>query len=399
MRVRGAEIGGRSPGRSATMRCDPLSSSSSAAVRRAAASTSNEVTSICQTLRLGEYDLVDAGAPLLVGFASLIERSGRDTVAKGAADARSSLGSMMALSAGAVWSFGAITARLADHSDTFQYLAWRSIGIIAVIEGWHLVQRRPSQTVAAYTSGRRMLVANLALLVASIGFVYAVKTTSVANAAFLGATTPLFGVASARAFLGERLNWRTITAIAVAFMGLAIMLVGDLEAGGIVGDLAAISAAIGFALYTTIVRSAPDRDWSPVLPGYAIVMVAICVAVTLANGKTLVPPALDIGLAVVHGGLFVVAGNTAVQRRVAHRPRRHDDRVRPDRDGARAGVGVPRARRAPRPEHAGRRHDHPRCRRRQGLARRPSGDPARGGGAADRADTSRPPAESAARAT
>ncbi len=37
-------------------------------------------------------------------------------------------------------------------------------------------------------------------------------------------------------------------------------------------------------------------------------MVAICAAATLANGKTLVPPALDIGLAAVHGGLFVVAG-------------------------------------------------------------------------------------------
>jgi drug/metabolite transporter (DMT)-like permease len=218
------------------------------------------------------------------------------------------IGSAMALSAGAVWSFGAITARLADGSDTFQYLAWRSVGIIAVIEVWHLLRRRPSQTIAAYTSGRRMLLANLALLVASIGFVYAVKTTSAANAAFLGATTPLFGVASARAFLGERLNWRTITAIAVAFVGLAIMLAGDLEAGGVVGDLAAISAAIGFALYTTIVRSSPDRNWAPVLPGYGVAMVAICVTVILANGNALVPPALDIGLALLHGGLFVVAG-------------------------------------------------------------------------------------------
>lgn len=214
----------------------------------------------------------------------------------------------MALSAGAVWSFGAITARLADQSDTFQYLLWRSIAIIAVIEVWHLVRGRPSQTIAAYTSGPRMLLANAALLLASIGFVYAVKTTSVATAAFLGATTPLFGVASARAFLGERINWRTITAIAVAFVGLTIMLASDLEAGSLVGDLAAISAAIGFALYTTIVRSAPDRDWSPVLPGYGVVMVAICVAVTLGNGNALAPPVLDIGLAALHGGLFVVAG-------------------------------------------------------------------------------------------
>jgi drug/metabolite transporter (DMT)-like permease len=86
------------------------------------------------------------------------------------------------------------------------------------------------------------------------------------------------------------------------------MLVGDLAAGGLVGDLAALTAAIGFAAYTTIVRSAPHRDWSPVLPGYGVAMILICATVTIVNGKTLVPPATDIALAVLHGGLFIVAG-------------------------------------------------------------------------------------------
>jgi drug/metabolite transporter (DMT)-like permease len=214
----------------------------------------------------------------------------------------------MALSAGAVWSFGAVTARLADGSDAFQYLVWRSIGIIVVIEGWAFVTRRPHRTIQAYTSGRRMIVANLALLLASIGFVYAVKTTTAANAAFLGATTPLFGVAMARLFLGERITPRTVAIVAAAFAGLLVMVVGDLHAGNIVGDLAAVSSAIGFAAYTAIVKSAPDRDWSPVLPGYGVLMIAICAAVTLGNSKPLVPPAPDIALAVVHGGLFIVAG-------------------------------------------------------------------------------------------
>ncbi len=218
------------------------------------------------------------------------------------------LGSTMALSAGAVWSFGAVTARLADHSDAFQYLIWRSIGIIAVIEVWALLKRGPQQTLAAYTSGPRMIAANLAMLLASIGFVYAVKTTTAANAAFLGSTTPLFGVVAARLFLGERINARTIGSIAVAFTGLMIMVVGDLQVGSIVGDLAALSAAAGFAVYTTVVRSRPDRDWSPVLPGYGALMIAICGVVTLANGNTLVPPAADISLALLHGGLFVVGG-------------------------------------------------------------------------------------------
>jgi DME family drug/metabolite transporter len=218
------------------------------------------------------------------------------------------LGSVAALSAGAVWSFGAVTARLADGSDAFQYLIWRSVGIIVVIEALAVVRRTPNRTMEAFRSGRRMMAANLMLLLASIGFVYAVKTTSAANAAFLGATTPLFGVIVARIFLDERLNRRTAVAIAFAFAGLAVMVVGDLEVGNIVGDLAALASAVGFACYTAIVRSAPHRDWAPVLPGYAVIMIAICATVTLGNGKTLTPPPLDISLALLHGGLFIVGG-------------------------------------------------------------------------------------------
>ena len=103
------------------------------------------------------------------------------------------LAPLLALSAGAVWSFGTVLARAADGSNAFQYLIWRSIGIIMVVELWALFTRRPQSTIRAFTSGRRMLAANVALLLASIGFIYAVKTTSPATAAFLGSTTPLFG--------------------------------------------------------------------------------------------------------------------------------------------------------------------------------------------------------------
>lgn len=220
------------------------------------------------------------------------------------------VGSAMALLAGLFWSFGAVTARLADGSDTFQYLAWRSVGIIVVIEGWRLTRGRSSHTITAFTSGPRMLAASVCLLLASIGFIYAVKTTSAATAAFLGSTTPLFGVHASRVFLGERANWRTMTAIALAFVGLYIMLSNNLAAGNLLGDLGAITAAVGFAAYTTLVRSAPHRDWSPVLPGYGLMMIVICGVVIVSHGDALVPPATDIAWAVLHGGLFIVAGTT-----------------------------------------------------------------------------------------
>jgi drug/metabolite transporter (DMT)-like permease len=222
------------------------------------------------------------------------------------------LAPLLALSAGAVWSFGTVLARVADRSNAFQYLIWRSLGIIAVVEAWALITGRPQSTMLAFTSGRRMMAANVALLLASIGFVYAVKTTSPANAAFLGATTPLFGVVVARVFLGERIAWRTYLAIPIALVGLAIMVAGDINVDGagkdIVGDLAALASAAGFAFYAAIVRSKPDRDWTPVLPGYAALMILICSAVTFASGDTFVPPASDIALALVHGAVFIVGG-------------------------------------------------------------------------------------------
>ena len=72
------------------------------------------------------------------------------------------------------------------------------------------------------------------------------------------------------------------------------MVAGDLQVGdfadNIVGDVAALASAAGFAFYAAIVRSAPERDWSPVLPGYGVLMIVICATVTIADSNTLVPP-------------------------------------------------------------------------------------------------------------
>lgn len=216
--------------------------------------------------------------------------------------------SLLALGAGAVWSLGGITAKVADGADPFQYLVWRSVAVIVVVEALSFLQRKPAPTLTAYRSGRTMIIANVMLFIASFGFVYAVKTTSPANAAFLGSTVPIFGALLAWVILRERLNWVTIVAIVVAFIGLLVTVVGDLGSGTMVGNLAALSSAVGFAGYTVCVRSDRDRDWSPVLPGYAVMMIVVCGAVTLAKGNSLVPPTGDLLLALLQGGVIIVLG-------------------------------------------------------------------------------------------
>ena len=125
------------------------------------------------------------------------------------------------------------------------------------------------------------------------------------------------------------------------------MVAGDLRSSSaptdIVGDVAALASAAGFAFYAAIVRSAPERDWSPVLPGYGVLMIVICSIVTFADGDTFVPPAPDIALALVHGAVFIVGGTLIFNSASRSIPAAADDRVRPDRDGARARLGVPAA--------------------------------------------------------
>ena len=74
-------------------------------------------------------------------------------------------------------------------------MIWRSIGIIVVVEIMAAIQRQPvpHHPRVAQRQGR-CGYANLGLFLASIAFVYAVKTTTPANAAFLGSLTPLVAV-------------------------------------------------------------------------------------------------------------------------------------------------------------------------------------------------------------
>ncbi len=216
--------------------------------------------------------------------------------------------SLMAFGAGITWSFGAVTAKSATHSDAYQYLIWRSIGVIVVIELLSRIRGHGFMMLRAYRSGPVMLLGVASLFLASIGFVYALKNTTAANAAFLASITPLVAVVLARVFLGEKLTRVTIGAIGLALVGLSAMVIADVDAGNLAGNLAALASSVGFAIYTVCVRSDPDRDWSPVLPGYAAMMILVCGVVTLSGGKTVLPPGRDIFYALLHGGVFIVVG-------------------------------------------------------------------------------------------
>jgi drug/metabolite transporter, DME family len=222
------------------------------------------------------------------------------------------IASGMAFAAGIIWSFGAVTARKASLSDAWQYLLWRSIGVLVVIEAIRLIRReRSSPTKRAFTSGWIMMLGNCGLMLASVAFVYALKTTTAANAAFLASITPLLAAVLGRFFLKERLSVITVLAIIVAFAGLAVMLRSGSSSSAtssMTGNISALFSSLGFAGYMVCLRTSQTRDWSPIMPGYALMTIILCTVVTLVKGCDLFPGTTDVLLALLHGGVFIVVG-------------------------------------------------------------------------------------------
>ena len=112
----------------------------------------------------------------------------------------------------------------------------------------------------------------------------------------------------------------TIVALAVGLVGLFVTVMSDLGAGSLIGNVAAFSASIGFAVYTVSIRTDSTKDWSCVLPGYGALMIVVCTIVTVAKGNPLVPPVSNVLYAMAHGAIFIVGGTTMYNWAAKHVP-------------------------------------------------------------------------------
>jgi len=94
------------------------------------------------------------------------------------------------------------------------------------------------------------VIAGLSLVAAYSGGIYAIQSTSVANAMLLFATAPFMAAVLGWLVLREPVRLATWVAIAVAIAGIAIM-VADKSGGiAVTGSLAALASAFGFAVFT-----------------------------------------------------------------------------------------------------------------------------------------------------
>ncbi len=130
-------------------------------------------------------------------------------------------------------------------------------------------------------------------------FIFSLSNTTVANTAFILGSAPILTAFTARLVLGEIIGRGTWTALVVAVSGTALMVVEGVSTGSMLGDLAAVGAALSLTGFIVTLRAKRHVD---MLPSLIIGGLLASLISFLAVGGRIVVPTQDLLLCVFWGG-------------------------------------------------------------------------------------------------
>jgi len=209
----------------------------------------------------------------------------------------------LAFSAGTIWSFGALIVRYMEAAQSYQwqYLFFRGLTIAIVI----LIYLMAREGLAFISHFKRIGLAGLlgavGLVTAMSGYILSITLTTVANTLFMLAATPFIAAFLGIVLLKEKVRYSTWVAMVIALSGILVMVLEGLGAGSFLGNLFALMAASGFAVFSVSLR------WRKQTPQFATIALAgaLCMLFTLLilffRNETLAMPLRNVYLSMLHG--------------------------------------------------------------------------------------------------
>ena len=217
-------------------------------------------------------------------------------------------GILLVLTAGFLWSFQALIIRQIVVADAWEVLTWRSLAMVPVLLAFLAWRSGGSPWPAIRQTGLAGVLGGIGLVVAMGGTILAFQTTTIANAAFLLAAWPFLAALLDRLILGEAVAPHTWLAIGLALVGIYIMVADGLAAGALVGNIAGLAAALGFAGFSVALRWRRATDSLPtVLFGAGLAVVAGAMG-TWQGGDMLAIPATDLMWCILMGAVTLSGG-------------------------------------------------------------------------------------------
>ncbi len=220
-------------------------------------------------------------------------------------------GVLLVLLAGAFWSSMGLGIRYIEEANVWQILFYRSWALGAFLFVLISIRSRyrPLQTIRR--SGLAGVIGGCSLVLAFSGGIYAIQTTTVANAMFLFAAAPFLAAVFGWIILRESVRRATWVAMLFASIGIAIMVANGIALGYLVGNLAAIASAFGFAVFTIALRWGKLEDMLPAVFLAGVFAILVSSVVCLVQGYGFDVPRSDIAIALALG-VFQVGMGLAV---------------------------------------------------------------------------------------
>ena len=220
-------------------------------------------------------------------------------------------GVSLVLLAGVFWSTMGLGIRSIDEANVWQILLYRSCALSCFLFFLICIRSnfRPFKTIQK--SGIAGIIGGMGLVMAFAGGIYAIKNTTVANAMFLFASAPFFAAILGLVLLKESVRRATWWSIAVAAVGITIMVNQGISAGRLDGNLAALLSALGFAIFTIALRWKKLDDMLPAVFLAGLFSIAVSIVVCELQGYGFKVSVRDISISLAMG-IFQVGLGLAI---------------------------------------------------------------------------------------
>jgi len=157
-------------------------------------------------------------------------------------------------------SFGGLIIKSFEGATQWQILFWRTVFFLLIVSIYLTITYRKNVLKSFYISGIPGFFGGLILSFGFCGYVFAMYNTTVANTNFIIQTQTIFLAIFGYFFLKEKISVITLVSIILAVSGILLMVGDSLSAGQTIGNIAAFSMPISFAVLILIIRKYPNID-------------------------------------------------------------------------------------------------------------------------------------------
>ena len=217
-------------------------------------------------------------------------------------------GVLLVLAAGICWSSMGLGIRHIEVANVWQILFFRSLALTPLLLLVLTLRARGNPFPIIQRAGLAGGVGGISLVFAFSGGILAIQATSVANAMFLFAAAPFFAAVLGWLVLKEHVRNATWISMIAALVGIVIMVWEEISIGRIIGNVAALISALGFAVFTISLRWKKLEDMLPTVFLAGLFAIIIAGALCQIKGYGLDVPKRDILIALALGVFQVGAG-------------------------------------------------------------------------------------------